>query len=355
MYELSYSSGKVVEIISEDFNYMLIEVNIPDQGNYPAVNYNNMTGRIKIGDQVIVNTTAVELNLGTGGLHFVSCNLNNINKPLSTKSGHIIKLRYTPVQVRTGAIEETEKDVFNQQADLDGCPVVILPLHSLLAPLIITFKTFYPKKKVVYIMTEGGSLSLDFSNQVRSLKKEGLLDTTITIGNAFGGDIEAINIFTGLLAARNIIGGDLIITGMGPGIVGSGTRYGFSGVENAFIAYAVSVFGGSNIVVPRVSMADNRKRHQGISHHVLTLLKELLVFPVDIVFPEEQFIKNIVEKHSIGNNHRVFYYPVKEIKNILRDYNNKFNSMGRSLEDDPLFFSTAGLAVYRLQELLLKE
>ena len=31
-----------------------------------------------VGDEVLLNTTAVELSLGTGGYHFVIANLNNV-------------------------------------------------------------------------------------------------------------------------------------------------------------------------------------------------------------------------------------------------------------------------------------
>ena len=61
-----------------------------------AYNYYKMTGEVKVGDEVLLNTTAVELSLGTGGYHFVIANLNNLESDF-TEGGHIMKLRYTPI------------------------------------------------------------------------------------------------------------------------------------------------------------------------------------------------------------------------------------------------------------------
>jgi len=53
---------------------LLVEI---DGREEKAVNYNELTGEVQVGDQVILNTTAVKLGLGTGGYHFVLHNLAN--------------------------------------------------------------------------------------------------------------------------------------------------------------------------------------------------------------------------------------------------------------------------------------
>jgi len=77
-----------------------------------AYNYYKMTGEVKVGDEVLLNTTAVELSLGTGGYHFVISNLNNIESTF-TPGGHIMKLRYTPFQVKVDSVEEQESENHN--------------------------------------------------------------------------------------------------------------------------------------------------------------------------------------------------------------------------------------------------
>jgi len=262
-----------------------------------------------------------------------------------------MKLRYTPFQIKTLCAEEQSSlyhEEINKFKSLSGIPVVILPLHSLLAPLSITYRNFYPDKRVVYIMSEGGSLALDFSILARDLISKGYIDKTITYGNAFGGDFETVNIFTALAVAYQVVRADLIIVGMGPGIVGTSTKYGFSGVENAFIEKAVKILNGKSIYVPRISFADQRKRHFGISHHSLTLLKDLISNPLELAFPDHEYLREQINKNSLGSKHQIDYYSINEVKTILEHSSFPFNSMGRSLEDDPLFFITAGLAVYKL-------
>jgi len=220
MYNLLYEQGEVVEIIKEEINITFFWIKITGKEKCKAVNYNNITGNIKIGDKVVVNTTAVELGLGTGGYHFVVLNLRYLDKGIDKSgncqkrvnddinkdvidqyphySGHIMKMRYTPFQIKTLCAEEQMSpyhDAINRFESLNGLPVIIIPLHSLLAPLSITYKNLYPDKNIVYIMSEGGSLALDFSNLLRNLVYEGYIDTTITFGNAFGGDYETVNIF----------------------------------------------------------------------------------------------------------------------------------------------------------------
>lgn len=369
MYELALARGKVIEVYQEYPDITFIKVEIPGEEPTRAVNYNQFTGMVKEGDEVILNTTAVRLGLGTGGYHFVYFNLTGLaggemgffppgqgdsalDKPLGS-AGHIMKLRYTPLQSSTLAVEEEESpyhELIKDFESLEASPVVILPLHSLLAPLLIAYKGFYPDKKAVYIMTDGACLALDFSNLVRKLQAEGFLDATITYGNAFGGDYETVNIFTALATARKVLAADLIVVGMGPGIVGTGTKYGFSGVENAFIAKAVRILEGRSILIPRISFAEKRSRHYGISHHTLTLLGDLITEPVEVVFPEEALIREIVARSKLAEKHDLAFYPIEEVKEILQASAFPFHSMGRGLAEDPLFFITAGLAVYKLEE-----
>ncbi|MFP4015751.1 MAG: DUF3866 family protein [Halanaerobiales bacterium] len=366
MYGLSYEQGIVEAIIEEHKTITFFWVKISGRDKCKAVNYNNITGKINPGDQVIVNTTAVELELGTGGYHFVILNLkylSNYELPKKAKgggfeeknyTGHIMKLRYTPMQLRTLSVEEQHGEYHQEIKEfesLEGKPVVIIPLHSMLAPLVISYKSKFPEKKAVYIMSEGGCLALDFSNSVRQLLSQGFLDKTISYGNSFGGDFETVNIFTALATASKIVKADLIIVGMGPGIVGTSTRYGYSGVENAFIEKAVRVLKGRAIIIPRISFADKRKRHYGISHHSITLLTELITDPVELVFPDNAFLKQQINNYHALTRHKISFYSgseLTEIDEVLKASGFILKSMGRKYQDDPLFFITAALAVYKV-------
>ena len=101
---ISYTNGIVNAIISNDENLTWIEVNIGGKIS-KAVNYNELIGKVKIGDKVVLNTTAVNLSLGTGGYHFVMYNYSNPSVELKGP-GHIMKMRYTPYQMKCLTAEE---------------------------------------------------------------------------------------------------------------------------------------------------------------------------------------------------------------------------------------------------------
>ena len=53
--------------------------------------------------------------------------------------------------------------------------------------------------------------------------RRALMDLTVSCGQAFGGDLEAVTLHSGLLAARLVGEADVAIVGIGPGVVGTGT------------------------------------------------------------------------------------------------------------------------------------
>src|SRR5215831_19063098 len=118
-------------------------------------------------------------------------------------------------------------------------------------------------------MTDGAGLPLAMSDLVADLRERDLVDATVTCGHAFGGDYEAVSVYSALAVARHVAGADAAVVAMGPGIVGTGTRLGFSGIEAGPILDAATGLGGDPIACLRISFADERPRHQGVSHHTL--------------------------------------------------------------------------------------
>lgn len=347
---LSYRKAKVVEIYEKDENRAVVAVEL-EGIIYKAINYNKLTGNIKLGDEVVVNTTAVELSLGTGGMHFIIFNYNNEKKDFEGK-GHIMKLRYTPHQIKCLVAEEEESsyhEIFLNFKSLENHKFIIGSLHSMLAPIVAMLKYMNKDIKINYIMTDGGSLPIDFSNTVRDLKCRGLIEKTITIGHAFGGDLECTNIYTGLIAAKEILKGDVTIITMGPGIVGTGTKYGFSGIEQGNILDAVNTLGGKAILVPRISFKDPRERHNGISHHTRTILSEIAKTSGTVVFPlldkdKMELINQQIESLSLREKHNIVYEQGNDIAKAMDSFNLNIKTMGRGFEEDREFFLTLGAA-----------
>jgi hypothetical protein len=314
-----------------------------------AINYNDLTGNVKVGDIVILNTTAVVLSLGTGGVHFVIFNYSNESKTLKGK-GHIMKLRYTPQQIRCLVAEEEDSpyhNVFKEFKSLEGHVFIIGSLHSMLAPIASMLKYLNEDISINYIMTDGGSLPIHFSKTVKLLKKMELIENTITIGHAFGGDLECTNIYTGLISAKEILKGDVTIITMGPGIVGTGTKYGFSGIEQGYIIDAVNTLGGNPIVVPRISFKDSRERHAGISHHTRTVLSEIAKTSAKVIIPildeyRLSIINKQIESLNIDEKHNIVYEEGYNILDAMSKFKLNVTTMGRGYKEDKEYFLTLG-------------
>ncbi|KXZ39657.1 Protein of unknown function [Alkalithermobacter thermoalcaliphilus JW-YL-7 = DSM 7308] len=354
---ISKKIGIVDSIVYEDFHIQEIKVIIENKVQ-KAINYISLTGNVNVGDELLLNTTAVELNLGTGGAHFVIANLNNLESSL-TGGGHIMKLRYTPFQLKVFAAEEQESkyhDIINNFKSLDNLPVAVGTLHSMLVPFVAVIKKADPTKKIAYIMTDGAALPIHLSKNVKQLKQKKLIDATITIGNSFGGDYECVNIYTALIVAKEIIKADVVFVSMGPGIVGTGTKYGFSGIEQGYILDAVVTLGGEAIAIPRISFADKRDRHKGISHHTITILKDIVkskvIVPINIQDSDKKKYIYDQIKHNKIEKHKFVFMQSDKTKECLEYFKLNVKSMGRSYEEDEEFFkSSSGAGAYILEGL----
>ncbi len=113
-----------------------------------------LTGLVAVGDRVVLNTTAVDLGLGTGGWHVVHWNLARevFDEP---GPGHIMKLRYTSLQVDAGSTEEHHP---RSATDLEGMPVVVGSLHSQVPGVAAAIRATVPAARLTYVMTDGAAL-----------------------------------------------------------------------------------------------------------------------------------------------------------------------------------------------------
>jgi len=304
-----------------------------------ALNYVDISGRAEAGDEVLLNTTARKLSLGTGGYDFVIANLTRAvssSNGCRAERGHIMKLRYTPEQHAVCTLEEMPEHAGVWEWDLNGLPVIVGQLHSQIGPVAAGLKL--RGKKVAYIMTDGAALPLALSRLVRQLKSAGLVDYTITCGQAFGGDYETVTVHSALLAARHILKADSAIVCQGPGNAGTATRYGFSGIEQAWLLGTAKALEGKPIAVVRVSEADERDRHRGISHHTKTAL-DLTYARCIVPLPVGASIQGLPPGHDIR-----FVDNVHEPLNVLQEKGIEMTTMGRSMDDDPAFFAAAAAA-----------
>ncbi|MBS2961633.1 DUF3866 family protein [Actinocrinis puniceicyclus] len=255
-----------------------------------ALAYPLLTGEPVLGDRVLLNTTAQTMGLGTGGYAMVVAVPDRLPEDAPPGPGHLVKARYTPLQaIVLGADEQdSPHHALLEDADsLDGMPVITADLHSALPAVCAAILADRPGTRIAYVMSDGGALPLWFSRTVAGLRDAGWLAGSVTVGQALGGDLETVTVHTGLLAARLILHADIAVVTQGPGNLGTGTRWGFSGVACGEAVNAAGVLGGRPVGVLRVSEADARERHRGLSHHSLTSYGRVALCRADLAVPDE--------------------------------------------------------------------
>ena len=326
----SYSTRVVTAIRSEREGLQRVDL---DNGRRSYV-LTQLIGPVAVGDRVVVNTTAVDLGLGTGGWDVVHWNLSR-EAWSAPGGGHVLKLRYTSLQVDTGVAEGTGTDL---PVDLGGMPVVACDLHSQMACVAAAFASAAPDRRLVYVMTDSAALPAALSDVMAELRMTGVLAATVTSGQAFGGDLEAVNIQSALQVARTVAGADAVVVSPGPGTVGTGTRLGFGGLEVAGVIVAAAQLMAQPIIAVRYSGADARDRHQGVSHHTRTSL-EMAGWTTVVPIPRGEPDPGLgPEKHRL-------------VEVDVPDFDFPVTTMGRTQAEDPEFFryaAAAGLAAAQL-------
>lgn len=362
---ISLKTALITKILKDLDDVTELEIDI-DGLIGKAINYDHMTGSVSVGDRVIVNTTAVDLKLGSGGLNFVlwNCERGEFDK---TGAGHLMKLRYTPLQHAGLSVEEERSPhhkVLENASGIDGMPVIACGLHSQLLPAVITAKALRPKVKIAYIMSEGGALPAAFSGVARWLKTQGLLEAVISSGQTFGGDFEAVNIYSALAAAKLVVGADIAIVAMGPGIAGTGTALGHTGIEQGQTLNAAHSLGGRPVMVMRISQGDMRPRHHGVSHHCITALSLVSLASATIVLPQltgdlsgiAATINDQIQQNRLADRHEICYIKndttLAELKKVRDNGGPGASTMGRGPDEEPAFFLAAGAAAIAALDLI---
>ena len=332
-----------------------------------ALAYPALTGRPRPGDRVLVNTTALDLGLGTGGYALVVAVPDRL-PPDPELPGHLVKARYSPLQACVlGADEQgsPHHEVLRDADDIGGMPVVVADLHSALPAVLAGVfsaersRTDRPGSggapRVVYVMQDGGALPAWFSRSCATLREAGWLAATVSTGQSFGGDLETVTVHTGLLAARHVLGADIAVVAQGPGNLGTGTRWGFSGVAAGEAVNAVAALGGRAVACLRLSEADPRERHQGISHHSLTAYGRVALARADVVVPglPGRFGAEVsAGAATLAARHAIVTVPVDGLEAALRGSPAPLSTMGRGLTEDLAYFLAAAAAGRHASRLL---
>ncbi len=333
---------------------MELDVALPDGATMRALAYPELVGDPVPGDRVLLNAGALLMGLGTGGYALVVALPDRlpVDPPQAgdtRDAGHLVKARYTPLQpIMLGVDEEASPHhaLLAAVDDLDGLPVVTADLHSALPAILAGIHADSPGARVAYLLTDGGALPAWFSRTLDGLRDA--LVGTVSVGQAFGGDLEAATLHTGLLAARHVLRADVAIVAQGPGNLGTGTRWGFSGVAVGEAVNAVAVLGGRPVGSLRISDADARPRHQGVSHHSLTAYGRVALAPAELVvpagLPPELAARVDAALAPLADRHTLVRVDTTGLDAALRALPVRLSTMGRGLDADQAYFLAAAAA-----------
>lgn len=323
-------------------------VNVGDE-HRPAWADAGLVGEVEVGDEVVVNTRARDLGLGSGGFDIVHVNLTRGLFGDGEDRVHVIKLNYTSLQhaVEPVEIEHGEPDLGPKP------PTLVISLHGHLAPVAWAAAEARPGLRLGFVQGAGAALPGSMSRDVRRLREVGLLCGHVTAGPAYGGEHEAISLVGGLDAAARRLGWEAIVVGPGPGILGSATRLGHGGMAALDAAHSALALGLPTMLCPRMSSTDSRDRHRGLSHHTASVL-ELLLAPVRVPVPEAELEgwPLLGEEAPAGGSAHAALDELIELCTGHHDLAVETinldgyaesglpaETMGRTIAEDPLFFA----------------
>lgn len=307
-------------------------------------------GAVREGDEVVVNVEALDLGLGSGGFDVVHVNLTRGLDAPGADRDHVMKLNYTSLQ---HPVAPLEPELGSDEAPARAIPVLVFHLHGQLAPIL--WAAAREELRIGYLQTPGGALPGTLSRDVETLRERGMLAGHVTAGPVHGGEHEAITVAGGIDAASRVLGWDACVAGPGPGILGSASRLGHGGLAGLDTLHAALALGLPTLLAPRLSSSDPRSRHRGLSHHSRTVL-ELVLAPVRVPVPEietegwpllgpeapeggsgrealEELIAVTKGKHDlVVERVDLAGYAASGLP---------ARTMGRDLDEDPLFFAAA--------------
>lgn len=305
-----------------------------------AIAYPGLTGPVEVGDDIVVNTEARDLGLGSGGFDVVHANLSQLGGG-GVDGAHVMKLNYTSLQHAVVPVEEAMPVLSRAMTLVVG----VMALHGQLAPAAFAYGSVSSGAALGFVQTAGGALPGQLSDDVAALIERNLLAAHVTASPSFGGQFESITTEGALAAGRHAQGWDAALVGPGPGILGSASTLGHGGLAALTNVHSALAVGCDVVLAPRLSSGDSRARHRGLSHHTATVL-QLALRPVTVAWPAEasaesrsQFDEALAE----GQAHRVEVVEVAELAGRYVKSGLPTTTMGRSFDDDPDFF-LAGLA-----------
>ncbi|MDA3936128.1 MAG: DUF3866 family protein [Actinomycetota bacterium] len=327
-----------------------LEIAFDDGSTSRALAYPELVGECSVADRVLANTTAKVITDRTAGLVFVVARAGEFEGvALDTHSGgRTLKMQHTPLQVDVLCVEEQDSphhDVMKESENLAGMPVVCCGVHSHVPMVAAAVKEMDPSLRVIFVMQDAGALPIALSDVIRQSVGVGLVDSTVTTGQCFGGQYDALNLHSGLVAARHVAHADVAVCAVGPGSVSTATPLGHGGVAQGEAINAAGALGGTPIAALRVSFGDTRRRQQGLSRHTVAALTKVALTSAKVGVPHlpEEYADTLerqLEQAGVWIRHeRIDARSGRIAPPSMRGV--EIRSMGAGLAQDPAFFAAA--------------
>ncbi|WP_419841425.1 DUF3866 family protein [Candidatus Poriferisodalis sp.] len=313
----------------------------------------DLCGPVQVGDMLLVNTCALDLQLGSGGAHVVQANLSSphrstVRSSAAARTSRVVKARYLAEQLPVDAYEEATGPI-RDDADtaplpvLDRTRVVLCVLHSHALALAVALRDATGTAPG-YVMSDGGALPFVLSDLAADCLQRGVIAEAVSAGQAFGAPIEAVTVASGVaaLARRNI---EHIVVAPGPGHLGTGHPLGFSGLDLVGHAAVLDALGAATALAARASSIEPRTRHRGISHHTRTMAAlgpARTVVPVPTRPAAETTAGDAAWIETLGR--RAVLVTPTDVADALARSGLSVTSMGRPLEGDELACEWIGAA-----------
>jgi hypothetical protein len=159
-----------------------------------------------------------------------------------------------------------------------------------------------------------------------------------------------VTLWTALIAAVELLRADVVLVADGPGNLGTATRWGSSGLGSANALDAAQALDGRAVAALRVSFADARERHRGVSHHSSTILARACRPGAHVAVPsiDDEALRarlwDALRADRLEERHQLVEADGRPALATLEALGVDVESMGRRPADDPAFFLAAGAA-----------
>ena len=172
-----------------------------------------LIGPVEVGDEVVVNTEALDLGLGSGGFDLVHVNLSRGLAGGGAAGEHVMKLNYTSLQHPVEPVEARRRArgrVATARPWSSRCTVTWRPPPGRRRRRARGCDSASSRGRARRCRARSRATSPSFASA-------GLICGHVTAGAAYGGEHEAISVAGALDAAGPRLGWDAIVVGPGPG------------------------------------------------------------------------------------------------------------------------------------------